>query len=202
MLKVGSDPALERLSASAAAFEDWLEAEGGARMIIERSGRIVWSNARARRVLSDGSCLANSGGQLVAASRAQHAELRSFLNGLAGGPEVAVITCADSAKSPVVLIGCTLRLDHGDFLGLRMRQISDNPRLLMADLSPVYRLTGTERQVVRGLIEGDTAEAIAKANGQSIDTVRTHIRNIYNKIGVSSREALFARVFQYLFWLD
>ncbi len=183
-------------------FQDWLETEGGARLVVERSGRIIWSNARARRLLSEGSCLTMTAGQLVAAHRARHAELRTFLDNLNGGPEVAVLTSGEETKPPVVIIGCALRVDSGDYLGLRIRQVSDAPRLLVADLTPAYRLTGSERQVVRRLVEGETAEAISKANGQSIDTVRTHIRNIYNKIGVSSREALFARVFQYLFWLD
>jgi len=185
-----------------AAFQDWLEAEGGPRLIMERSGRIVWTNARARRILAEGPCLSTVNGQLVAPTRERHQQLRTYLDNLRGGPEVAVLTSADESKPPVVIIGCSLRLDSGDYLGLRLRQVSDTPRMLVADLTPAYKLTGTERQVVRRLIEGETAEAISRANNQSIDTVRTHIRNIYNKIGVSSREALFARVFQYLFWLD
>ena len=193
---------LDGLPDSAVMFQDWLEAEGGPRLIVERSGRVVWSNTRARRILADASCLTAGGGHLSAASRDQQSELREFLHNLNGGPEVAVVTSADGTKPPVVIVGCSLRVDSGDYLGLRLRQVSDTPRLLVANLTPAYKLTGTERQVVRRLIEGETAELISKATGQSIDTVRTHIRNIYNKIGVSSREALFARVFQYLFWLD
>lgn len=192
-----------RLPEPAAAFEDWLEAEGGQRLIVERSGRIAWSNTRARRYLAEaGACLSSVGGHLTASNRARQAELQTYLEGLNGGPVVSVLTNADETKPPVVIVGCALRVDSGDYLGLRLRQVTDSPRLLIADLTPAYKLTGTERQVVRRLIEGETVETISKANGQSLDTVRTHVRNIYNKIGVSSREALFARVFQYLFWLD
>jgi DNA-binding CsgD family transcriptional regulator len=196
------DQADPRLPDPGEAFQDWLEAEGGARLIVERAGRIVWSNTRARRMLSEATCVTGAGGVLSAVNRSQQIQLRTYLDDLNGGPQVSVVMSADETKPPLVIIGCALRLDSGDYLGLRLRQVSDSPRLLVADLTPAYKLTGMERQVVRRLIEGETAEGISKANGQSIDTVRTHIRNIYNKIGVSSREALFARVFQYLFWLD
>lgn len=191
-----------RLPDPAAALQDWLEAEGGPRLIVQRSGQIVWSNARGRRILGEAVCVSGANGQITATGRTQQVELQSFLDNLNGGPEVAVVKSPDGTKPPLVIIGCALRVDSGDYLGLRLRQVSDAPRLLVADLTPAYKLTGAERQVVRRLIEGETAEAISKGQGQSIDTVRTHIRNIYNKIGVSSREALFARVFQYLFWLD
>lgn len=199
---LAESPSEARPPDPATALHDWLEAEGGPRLIVHRSGQIIWSNVRSRRILGEAVCVSDANGRLTATGRSQQGELQAFLDNLNGGPEIAVVTSPDGAQPPLVIIGCALRLDSGDYLGLRFRQVSDSPRLLFANLTPVYKLTGAERHVVRRLVEGETAEAIGKAQGQSIDTVRTHIRNVYSKIGVSSREALFARIFQYMFWLD
>ena len=164
-----------RLPDPTAAFTDWLEAEGGARLIVERSGRIAWSNTRARRLLSEKGWLSGAGGELAATARGMQAELQAFLENLNGGPEVKVLADGDETKPPLVIVGCALRVDSGDYLGLRLRQVSDSPRMLLADLTPVYRLTGTERQVVRRLIEGDTVEMISKATGQSLDIFVTEL---------------------------
>jgi len=45
------------------------------------------------------------------------------------------------------------------------------------------------QRVNEHLAAGANADAIAKTLGRSTHTVRTHLRNIYNKIGVSSRTA-------------
>lgn len=51
----------------------------------------------------------------------------------------------------------------------------------------------------RLLLQGHTVQEIVEAGSKSPDTIRFHIRNIYQKIGVSSREALFARLRPFLF---
>lgn len=54
-------------------------------------------------------------------------------------------------------------------------------------------LTGREVAVVRQLALGHTYEQVGTALGVSCNTVRTHVRTIYEKLGVSSRtEAVLA----------
>jgi len=48
-------------------------------------------------------------------------------------------------------------------------------------------LTEREKQVLEQLAQGHRYKEIAIAMNLSIDTVRTHIRNLYNKLQVSSR---------------
>ncbi|MBX9460146.1 MAG: helix-turn-helix transcriptional regulator [Brevundimonas sp.] len=45
---------------------------------------------------------------------------------------------------------------------------------------------------MKRLVAGQPASTVAEELGLSIETVRTHIRRIYNKLGISSREQLFA----------
>jgi len=44
-----------------------------------------------------------------------------------------------------------------------------------------------EAQIIKSLIVGATAREIAKELQISFHTVRTHIRNIYQKLGVANR---------------
>ena len=48
-------------------------------------------------------------------------------------------------------------------------------------------ITARERQVIQSLLEGATAREVAQELELSLHTVRTHIRNIYGKTGVTSR---------------
>jgi DNA-binding NarL/FixJ family response regulator len=53
-------------------------------------------------------------------------------------------------------------------------------------------LTRREAEVLPLLAQGDTNRQIALALGVGVETVRTHARNIYRKLGVSSRTELAA----------
>ena len=48
-------------------------------------------------------------------------------------------------------------------------------------------LTAREREVLELLAKGSLYKEIAAALGVTIDTVRTHLRNIYEKLHVHSR---------------
>jgi DNA-binding NarL/FixJ family response regulator len=57
-------------------------------------------------------------------------------------------------------------------------------------------LTAREVEVLRLVAAGKTNREIAKALVLSDHTVRRHLQNIFNKIGVSSRAAATAFAFQ------
>lgn len=46
-------------------------------------------------------------------------------------------------------------------------------------------------------MEGACVDGIALSLEIGVETVRTHIRRMYNKLSISSREALFARLSPY-----
>jgi len=48
-------------------------------------------------------------------------------------------------------------------------------------------LTATERRVLTGLLEGHTNQQLADGNHVSVNTVKTHLKNIYRKLNVSNR---------------
>jgi DNA-binding CsgD family transcriptional regulator len=60
---------------------------------------------------------------------------------------------------------------------------------------PVPRLTPRQNELLRLLAAGHTNSQIARRLGISEGTVRTHLENIYDKLGVSSRTAAVTRAF-------
>lgn len=67
----------------------------------------------------------------------------------------------------------------------------------MPDVGALFGLTPSETRIMRGLVDGRRADKLAEELGVSIETVRTHIRRFYNKLGVNSREQMIAKVSAY-----
>ncbi|HEY4076659.1 MAG TPA: helix-turn-helix transcriptional regulator [Rhizomicrobium sp.] len=80
-----------------------------------------------------------------------------------------------------VLIGCAVMVEDGAAQDMAARLAK-------------YGLTRTEGKVISMLAGGATAGEIARINGSSLLTVRTHIKRAYEKMEVNSREKLFARL--------
>jgi putative nucleotidyltransferase with HDIG domain len=62
-------------------------------------------------------------------------------------------------------------------------------------------LSPRETDVIRGLAEGKTYEAIAHSQGRSASTVRTHIHHAYGKLGVVDRAQAVLRATE-MGWID
>jgi DNA-binding CsgD family transcriptional regulator len=57
-----------------------------------------------------------------------------------------------------------------------------------------YGITGRERQIILMVVQGKSNVDIARELVVSLATVKTHLHNVYGKIGVKSRYDLLARV--------
>ncbi len=57
-----------------------------------------------------------------------------------------------------------------------------------------YGITGREGEIIRMVVKGKSNAAIAGALFISLATVKTHLHNIYQKVGVDSRFDLLARI--------
>lgn len=79
-------------------------------------------------------------------------------------------------------------------LGLTFHSTAAEAAWVWADFGSVMGLTASEARIAQKLMEGGRADAIAVDVGVCLETVRTHIRRIYNKIGIRSREELFSRL--------
>jgi len=75
---------------------------------------------------------------------------------------------------------------HGriDDLLKTMREVERAP---LRDAPPASRLTSRELQVIAAVVEGAGNKDIGKALGLSEQTVKNHLSNIFDKLGVSNR---------------
>jgi len=58
---------------------------------------------------------------------------------------------------------------------------------------PAADLTGREREIVLGLVEGLSYKMLASRMNVTIETIRTHIKNIYQKLQIHSKAEVISR---------
>ncbi len=174
---------------------DWLDLETRARLLVDEGLRLLWANRAGSRLLVEGRDLEVRDGILSAKTRANQPDLQRFV--LQCGTEVATL-CLPSDGGHLLLRARQIG-NQGDrrFFGLSFHHSAKGFTARYADLDRAFRFTQAEHRVVLKMIEGLTADEIAAEAGQSIETVRTHIRNIYVKAEACSREGLFARLRPY-----
>jgi DNA-binding CsgD family transcriptional regulator len=93
---------------------------------------------------------------------------------------------------------------HGSALTSRADGSADTVAVVIepaqsSEIAPIiieaYSLTPREREVVGALARGDTTSEIAARLFLSQHTVRDHIKTVFDKVGVSSRAELVAKLF-------
>ena len=93
---------------------------------------------------------------------------------------------------------------HGSALTSRQDGTADSVAVVIepaksSEIAPIiidaYSLTPRERDVVAALSSGDTTSEIAARLHLSQHTVRDHIKTVFDKVGVSSRAELVAKLF-------
>lgn len=175
----------------------WLEGLAYPAMLIGTSdGALLWTNNRADEFLAQGEVLTRAGGRLSAADRRLRPDLAAFVSGEAAD-DCWLMPAPDGAP-PVLLRKARLDDRAGQPAALLFAYDSGHrDRFAEPDVAALWSLTPTEARVLRLLRDGNPAEQIGRLAGISIETVRTHIRRIYAKMGVSCREELLFNVHQY-----
>ena len=123
------------------------------------------------------------------------------------GLEHCLMVCLPRALPPTAGPGRYVRLSLGRGPGLNF---SERDRAMLTLLGPhldqsyldaqrrrhpVPRLTPRQRDLLHLLAAGHTNTQIARRLGIAEGTVRTHLENIYERLGVSSRTAAVTRAF-------
>lgn len=122
------------------------------------------------------------------------ARARAMSNGVASGS--ARLRLRDRRGRWLVLHASTLTSDAGptaDAVAVVIEPATSS------EIAPIiidaYSLTPREREVVGALASGDTTSEIAARLFMSQHTVRDHIKAVFDKVGVSSRAELVAKLF-------
>jgi DNA-binding CsgD family transcriptional regulator len=173
---------------------NWLETEPAPLLICTDGLALVWMNAAARAALARGGDLEVKDGAVMTRERAHQAELCDFVKEC--GPRLSTLALPGrDGDGHLLLRGRRVNAGNGDSaVGLTFLHSGPGFAARHADIDRAYQLTPSEHRILLKMIDGMNAEAIAAAMELSIETVRSHIRHIYIKMGVASREAMFAKI--------
>ena len=163
-------------------------------LYLDRRGRIVEANDRARALLRRGDGVSDRGGELRARSPADQARLARLVAAALPAAGLAVsgsMTLRRAVGLPRFVVHATpVGVRQLDFGARRVaalvlivepgRQVRLDPGLVATALG----LTLTESQLAIWLAEGRNVGDIAVATGRSASSVRWHLKQIYHKQGL------------------
>lgn len=167
---------------------------------LDGRGVILFANRAAEAVLADGDGLVAANGALACRSAVQQPALDALVAGAAdpvaagGGGWLRVARA--SGRLPYALLISPLEPGDADLSGFRpcvLAVTHDPARRLSPDgraLSALYGLTGTEAKVASALAEGHSLASVAACLGIASGTVRTHLKSVFRKTGVSRQQDL------------
>ena len=181
-----------------------LETTGLAIVHLDGGGRIVAANERARRLLGKGDALFDRAGNLRARLPADDDALQAALARALPGRGDHGAGGSLLVGRPNRLPGLTVHITpvgegEIDFRPWRVAAlvlvIDRGPRGIdPASVAEALGLTAAESRVAVLLAEGRTVSEIAAATGRSEKTVRWHVRQIFEKRGISRQTDLVRQV--------
>lgn len=173
---------------------DWIAREQKARLIVDRSMRLLWANEAAHEMLLHGTHVALGEDGLVV----RRDELRVMIEQAIRSrveQSLFIIEHRDDLASDLLVRFERLPDGEGEgCFGLQLIRHAPAPGGWSDVLAGHFQLTPKQTQVLVRMISGESGDGISRALAISVETVRTHVRDIYAKLGVSSREELFVRV--------
>lgn len=171
----------------------WLANATTAVVLVLTDLSVVWANRRARQLEELGLIRLNAG-YLSFQDAMTTTGLMSFVKRATPGPSAWVAHGVEGG--PLLVRGEAAEPDGWPGGVALTFRITSNPDdyVLWADMQEALGLTKAEAVIVKRLIAGDRAEDIAADTPVTLETVRTHIRRIYLKLNVGTREQLFAKV--------
>lgn len=154
---------------------------------------ILWTNRAAIDLLQRNDPAGRVGERLVWSDKGRSAQLAAISEDLSDEPRLWAYDPPERARL-LVRIERVKGPGGGRTLGLLFFGGDAPVEPIWGDLRRVFGLTTAESAVVRGLMSGKGADQLAADGGTGLETIRTHIRRAYHKLGVSNREGLYAVV--------
>jgi DNA-binding CsgD family transcriptional regulator len=166
------------------------------RLVCNRAGDLIWTNAAARDFAKHNLAEepGNSDSLLIWRT--------ALASGLFSRILATAVTCpAGKARSivldrvpdngRVIIKVVPLAGDSEAPIGVTIPAPQKLSPERCADLQTTFGLSGAELRVLGYLVDGKTLFEAAEGLATSIFTARTHLRNIYQKLRVKNREAMF-----------
>jgi len=162
------------------------------RLFVDRDGRWLASDKLAEeRLICGASGLVIAHGRLQA-NGALAPQLKKLLE-VQAEPVTAVLS---KARGEGHVILRSVAFDE-DVVCIEVKDVDGSLEADFAGLEDAFGLTPAETKVVTMMLSGHSAAEVAAERGLSINTVRAHLRHCYEKLGVSSREQLWCKMYPF-----
>lgn len=186
---------LDMLSAHRSFSDAMLDAMPQAVFALDAQGVLLFANSAGEWMLQNSDCLGAVGGRLAVADRQAQAELDSLIRAAAGGGRGGVMRLAStSGRRPRALRVSAIRTEHhATFVQSAVLAVVSDPgraRLDEAVAETLYDLTRAEARTAAALVEGHSIKSAAQALAVSPETIRSHLKALFRKVGVSRQQDL------------
>lgn len=182
-------------------YEDTMDQLGVAALFLDGEGRLLEANQTGDLLLRRRDGLHLRGGRLVAGEGRNNERLRGLLRALHGDANDAPqgLRLLDESGQPLFeIVG--RRLPRHDVLDTKAPAVvllvtacRDPARQPCGNLlRDIYGFTGCEAHLAKLLIQGYSTQDAASALGVSINTVKTHLKGIFEKTGYNKQSQVVA----------
>ncbi|MES2033635.1 MAG: helix-turn-helix transcriptional regulator [Pseudomonadota bacterium] len=170
-------------------LQRWGDAEVRPMVVLGPNLELIWSNSAGEEALARGVDVVAKNGRFQLANAA---EMPAFARLLATASGKTTAWCSAGGEGDALVFRVS-RIEVAGQAATGVVFYSAGPRYAphWADFSSVFGLTATEFKVARRLLDGLQVDAIAIELNIACGTARIHVRNLYGKLEVSSREAMF-----------
>lgn len=170
----------------------WLSTGRHARTVCDGQQKVLWQNDKFETLASRTGRVVITYDRLSFANKNDQALVTDFI--ASSDRDDFAFWVNDKEGHPVISVQCQRisAIPGIQFFGFRFALNDDNLSADHKGFEAYFNLTRQESIVCRLMIQGKTVPEIVQIYGKSQDTIRFHVRNIYRKMNISSREELFA----------
>ena len=198
---VGIRQALVRAEARAATVSGLLDNSRVGVVHLDRRGRILEVNDRARDILRNGDGLSDRDGTLRARAPADQARLERVVGGalpMSNGPPVggSILLRRSSVLPPFVVHVKPVAVPQPDYAARHVAALvliaepGRRHRIAPEVVAATLGLTPGETQVAVALAEGKSVRGLAEATGRTEGAIHQHLKQIYQKQSISRQADL------------
>ena len=197
---------LSQLQRTHTALADGLEQLRHGVIVVNRQGRVIFTNREARGIVAQRDGLSITTDGLVAAAFAERIRLRSLIEdavrttsneGFSPGGAMTVTRPSTKRSFLVLVAPLALAIDNDDPSGMATVFISDpeaHSETLDEFARRLFGLTRTEARVANAFAASGSLEQVGEHMGLSRETIRWHLRHLYRKTGTHRQAALLTRL--------
>lgn len=155
---------------------------------------MLWANEALKQLLEDNEICRLDGSDLAFSDETTHARLIAFLAGLNGSPE-AFVAEGRGHQGHLILRCEVLRPAHRpEAIAFMFFDSRRTPAYIWSDVGALFGLTASEAVIARRLVDGVGLSDLACQLRITDETIKTHLRRIYAKVGACSREQLYVKL--------